>query len=89
MNRQKLQSDQDLEKARKNNRFYRQEDLHDTIHTIHVNTVKYAPWAFLALFILALFQPSCINLTLVDRALFGVGGALFSTLLSRIQESTL
>lgn len=89
MIRQKLQSDQDLEKARKNNRFYRQEDLHDTIHSIHVNIVKYAAWAFLLLFIIALFQPSFINMDLVDKALYGVGGALFSTLLSRIQESTL
>ena len=92
MNRQPFKSDRDLEKARKHNRFHRQESLNDTIHSIHITVVRLAPWVFSALLILILFEPllpNFVNTPFVEKALFAIGGALFSTLLSRIQEQTL
>ncbi len=87
--RQHFKSDRDLEKARKHNKFVRQEGLHDAIHATHIIAVKIIPCAFLLLFIVDLFQPNWLNVTLLDRAVYALGGAFFGSLLSRIKEQTL
>lgn len=46
IDRQRIHNEKDLEKARKNNRFHRQEHLHDAIHAIHIKIVKWIPWLF-------------------------------------------
>ena len=57
--RQQFKSDRDLEKARKHNKFIRQENLHDAMHATHMLAVKCIPYLFLLLFIADLFQPKC------------------------------
>jgi hypothetical protein len=87
--RQPFKSDRDLEKARKHNKFIRQESLHDAIHASHLLVVKCIPYVFLLLFVAALVQPSWLNMTVVDRSVFTLAGAWLGTLLSRIKEQTL
>jgi hypothetical protein len=60
--RQPLKTDRDLQKTRKNNNFLRQEDLNDTIHSIHIKVIKYALPVFVILFTLNLLQlPTWVN----------------------------
>lgn len=87
--RQPFKSDRDLERARRHNKFVRQEGLHDAIHATHIIAVKYTPYVFLLLFVANLFQPSWLNAAAVDRSVYALGGAFFGTLLSRIKEQTL
>ena len=89
MDRQPFKSDRDLEKARKHNKFVRQESLHDAIHSSHMLAVKWTPYLFLLLFVADLVQPSWLNAAVVDRSVYALGGAFFGTLLSRIKEQTL
>jgi hypothetical protein len=84
-----FKSDKDLERARKHNKFVRQENLHDAIHATHILIVKSTPYIFLLLFIADVSQPNWLNLTIIDRSVYAPGGALFGTLLSRIKEQTL
>jgi len=87
--RQQFKSDRDLEKARKHNKFVSQEGLHDAIHATHIIAVKATPYVFVLLFVADLLQPSWLNATLLDRAVFTLSGAFFGSLLSRIKEQTL
>lgn len=87
--RKKLKNERDLEEARQQKNFERQESLHDAIHAIHLKIVKWALPTFIALFLMSLFQPPFIkNMILVHDALVATGSSLFTALLARTTKQT-
>lgn len=88
--RKRLKNEQDLEAARQQKSFERQESLHDAIHVIHLRIVKLALPVFVVLFLLNIGHPSWLeNMALIHDATIAVGSALFASLLSRVNKQTL
>lgn len=87
--RKRLFNDRDLEKHKKNNRFFREERMEDTRFAIQTFCIKLLPYAFIILFILDLIKlPFIKNPELLDKSVYILGSMIVGTILTKTPHTT-
>ncbi len=87
MNKNKLGSDKDLEKLKKNTAFIREEKIDETILNVQCYTIKIIPCVLAILFVLSLFDPDFIkNKNLLNQAINILGGGILGSILSKVKR---
>jgi len=85
--REKFFEEEDIDKTRKSNRFHREEEMNDLLHTVYCLAIRCTPVILVVLFVIDIIRPPWIaNIDLVDRVVCGLGGGLLGSLLTKVNQ---